>query len=137
MASSLFLKACSISAASLIASPESPVCGVLIFGATVRVAAALILAAVAERGADLTALGDDIHLVPFFQDLELLQLEFPVRDAFAGLHVVFHAVPRADEVHLGLGEVESLRCLVRTQPLFDLGDGQSFAGRAALVQAEI
>ena len=27
--------------------------------------------------------------------------------------------------------------LVRPQPLFDLGDGQAFAGRAALVQAVI
>src|SRR5262245_61178327 len=106
IASSLFLNACSISEASLMASAEGPVCGVLIFGATVRVAASFILATTAglrpglAAGAlaaadlvatDLAALGDDIDLVPFFDDLILLQLHLPVRDALAGLHVVFHA----------------------------------------------
>ena len=46
-------------------------------------------------------------------------------------------MPRADEVHFGLREVEALRCLVGTQPLLDLGDGEALAGRAALMQAEI
>src|SRR5689334_23227915 len=104
IASSLFLKARSISSASLMASAESPVCGVLGFGATVRVATALSRAtalglpsAVGRRAGFAAALGDDINLVSLFQHLEFLQLHLPVRDALAGLHVVFHAVPRADE----------------------------------------
>src|SRR5689334_12083701 len=109
IASSLFLKARSISSASLMASAESPVCGVLGFGATVRVAAAFSRATAAGRRAvRAAALGDDIHLVSLLQHLELLQLHLPVRDALAGLHVVFHAVPRADEVHVLFGEVQSL-----------------------------
>src|ERR1051326_2165970 len=138
MASSLFLKARSISSASLIASAESPVCGVFTFGATVRVAAALSRATAAGRRAVFAAaLGDDINFVSLLQHLVFLQLHLPVRDALAGLHVVFHAVPRADEIHVLLGEVQALRGLVGAQPLLDLGDGQSFAGGAALVQAEI
>src|ERR1700759_1583096 len=137
MASSLFLKAFSISPASLIASADNPVCGVLIFGATVRVAGSFLLATTAGGGPFAAALGDDINLVSLFQHLVLLQLHLPVGDALAGLHVVFHAVPWAHEIHLGLGEVEALRCLVGAKPLLDLGDGQAFAGGAALVQAEI
>ena len=59
------------------------------------------------------------------------------RHAFAGLHVVFHAVPGTDEMHLGVGEVEPARGLVGHDPLLDLGDGQPLAGRPALMQAEI
>src|SRR5580698_1943298 len=82
-------------------------------------------------------LGDDIKILAFLHRLVFLQLHLAVADALAGLHVVFHAVPRADEVHLVFGEEQSHRGLVGAQPLLDLGDGQAFAGRAALVQAEI
>src|SRR5262249_6311106 len=57
--------------------------------------------------------------------------------AVAGPHVVLHAVPGADEVHFVFREIESHRGLVGAKPLLDLGDGQTFAGGAALVQAEI
>ena len=50
-------------------------------------------------------LGEDINLVSLLHDVEFFQLHAPVGHAFAGLHIVFHAVPRADEVHLTLGEV--------------------------------
>src|ERR1700722_10018405 len=82
-------------------------------------------------------LGDDIKLISFLHGLVFLQLHLAIADAFAGLHVVFHAVPRTNEVHLVFGEEQAHRSLVGTQPLLDLGDGQAFAGRAALVQAEI
>src|ERR1700686_4533284 len=82
-------------------------------------------------------LGDDIKILAFLHGLVLFQLHLAVADALAGLHVVFHAVPRADEVHLVFGEEQPHRGLVGTQPLLDLGDGQALAGRAALVQAEI
>src|SRR5215472_2690747 len=82
-------------------------------------------------------LGDDIKVLSFLHGLVLLQLHLAVRHALAGLHVVFHAVPGADEVHLGVREIHAHRGLVGAQPLLDLGDGQALAGRAALVQAEI
>src|SRR5580693_7551440 len=101
--------------------------------------------AAARRGGFATALeagfaarlGDDIKILAFLHGLVFLQLHLAVADALAGLHVVFHAVPRADEVHLVFGEEQSHRGLVGAQPLLDLGDGQAFAGRAALMQAEI
>src|SRR5262249_6511916 len=95
-----------------------------------RTAVLIVLLAVA-------ALRDDINVIPFLHDLVLAQLHPAVGHALAGLHVVFHAVPRAHEVHLGVGEVEAARGLVGHDPLFDLGNRQSLAGRAALVQAEI
>src|SRR5450432_912812 len=82
-------------------------------------------------------LGDDINSVLLLDHLVLPQLELAVGHAFAGLHVVFVAVPGTDEMHLGLREVEPARGLVRHDPLFDLGDGQALAGRSALMQAEI
>src|SRR5580704_14174528 len=101
--------------------------------------------AAARRGGLATALeagfaarsGDDIKILAFLHGLVFLQLHLAIADAFAGLHVVFHAVPRADEVHLVFGEEQAHRGLVGAQPLLDLGDGQAFTGRAALVQAEI
>src|SRR5580704_2575696 len=82
-------------------------------------------------------LGDDIKVFSLLHGLVLLQLHLAIADALAGLHVVFHAVPRADEVHLVFGEEQAHRGLVGPQPLLDLGNGQAFAGRAALMQAEI
>jgi hypothetical protein len=40
-------------------------------------------------------------------------------------------------MHLVFGEEQAHRGLVGPQPLFHLGDGESFASRTALVQAEI
>src|SRR5258708_27309679 len=88
-------------------------------------------AATAARRAAFAALGEDINFVAFLQNLVLAQLELAIRHAFAGLHVVFVAVPRTDEMHFVLGEVESLRGLVGQQPLLDLGDGEAFASGAA------
>src|SRR5579862_8478006 len=82
-------------------------------------------------------LGDDIQILALLHGLVFLQLHLAVADALAGLHVVFHAVPRTDEVHFVFGEEQAHRGLVGAQPLLDLGDGQALAGRAALVQAEI
>src|SRR5215831_11251192 len=94
-------------------------------------------AGTAARRAAFAVLGEDINLVAFLHDLVLAQLEPAVRHAFARLHVVFVAVPRTDEMHFAIGEVESLRGLVGQQPLLDLGDGETLASGAALVQAEI
>src|SRR5262249_56174989 len=85
----------------------------------------------------VAALRDDIHLVSLLHDLVAAQLELSVGDAFAGLDVVFVAVPRADEMRFGVGEIETLGGLVRHDALFDLGDDQPLAGRAALMQAVI
>src|SRR5262245_34562112 len=83
------------------------------------------------------ALRADIDVIPFVHDLVAAQLHLAVGDAFPSLHVVFHAVPGADEVHLGFGEIEAARGLVRHDALFDLGDGEPLAGRPPLVQAEV
>src|SRR6202040_4258364 len=82
-------------------------------------------------------LGDDIKILALLHGLVFLQLHLAVADALAGLHVVFHAVPRADEVHLVFGEEQAHRSLVGAEPLFDLGDGKAFPARTTLVPAEL
>src|SRR5262249_16884921 len=134
---SLLANCRSIPRARRIASFESSFGGTSLGFAGATFAAAFGLPLAAERRDLAAALGDDIKLVSLFHQLVFPQLQLPVGDAFAGLHVVFHAVPGADEVHLGVREIEPLRCLVGTQPLLDLGDGETLAGRAALMQAEI
>src|SRR5258707_1555700 len=94
-------------------------------------------AVTAARRAAFAALGEDINFVAFLQHLVLAQLELAIRPAFAGLHVVFVAVPRTDEMHFVLGEVASLRGIVGQRPLLDFGDGEAFARGAALVHAEM
>src|SRR5580704_2088112 len=126
-------------AATRIASAEAPLAGAAATAFNAGRTAA------ARRGGFATALeagfaarlGDDIKILAFLHRLVLFQLHLAVADALAGLHVVFHAVPRADKVHLVFGEEQAHRGLVGAQPLLDLGDGQALAGRAALVQAEI
>src|SRR5262245_21636305 len=71
------------------------------------------------RGA-AAVLRDDIDVVSFLHDLILAQLEAPVGDAFAGLHVVLVAVPGTDEVQLFFGEIEPARGLVGHEALFNL-----------------
>src|SRR5262245_13744448 len=83
------------------------------------------------------ALRADIDVIPFVHDLVAAQLHLAVGDAFPSLHVVFHAVPGADEVHLGFGEIEAARGLVGHDAFFDLGDSEALAGRSPLVQAEV
>src|SRR5215475_2982194 len=99
--------------------------------------APLVTAALASGLLATAVLGDDIDVVSLLDDLVLAQLETPVADELAGLEVVFVAVPGADEMHLVVGEIEPARRLVGHDPLFHLGDDQAFAGRAALVQADI
>src|SRR5215470_3069992 len=99
-------------------------------------AAAFVAAALGRRWAR-AALGDDIDVIPFLDDLVLAQLLAPVGDELAGSDVVLVAVPRTHEVGLGFGEVEALGRLVRHQLLFNLGDDQALAGRAALMQAGV
>src|SRR5258705_8518503 len=90
----------------------------------------LIADLAADFGTDLgaaalavAALRGDIDVVPFLHDLVLAQLHLAIGDAFASLHVVFHAVPGADEMQLGFREVQPARGLVRHDPLFNLGNG--------------
>src|SRR5580658_6293566 len=136
-------------AATFLASAEAPLSAASLCFNGARATTGRNLAA--DLAADLAAffatmafatifaarLGDDIKILAFLHGLELFQLHLAIADAFAGLHIVFHAVPRTDEVHLVFGEEQAHRGLVGAQPLLDLGDGQAFAGRAALEQAEI
>src|SRR3979411_1117132 len=85
----------------------------------------------------VAALRDDINLVSLLHHLVAPQLELAVGDAFAGLDVVFVAVPRAHEMRFGIGEIQALGGLVRHDPLFHRGDDHAFAGGSALVQAII
>src|SRR5689334_9105696 len=126
------MSAASASAAAAV----DPGAGFAATGATAR-GAGLAACAGLLRVFAVALLRDDIHVVSPLHDLVAAQLELAVGDAFAGLDVVLVAVPRADEVRLGVGEVEALRGLVGQDPLFDLGDDQALAGRAALVQAVI
>src|SRR5262249_16348990 len=100
-------------------------------------AASAAAGAAALRDFAVAVLRDDIHVVSALHSLVAAQLELAVGDALAGLDVVLVAVPRADEVGLGVGKVKALRGLVGHDPLFHLGDDQALAGRAALVQAVI
>src|SRR5580658_6005251 len=129
----------SSTAATRIASAEAPLTGAAAtaFNAGRTTAARRGGFATALEAGFAARLGDDIKILAFLHGLVFLQLHLAIADAFAGFHVVFHAVPRTDEVHLVFREEQAHRGLVRAQPFFDLGDGQAFAGRAALVQAEI
>src|SRR5262249_38309528 len=115
--------------ASCFASAEAPL-PMAAFALTARFAGGRLVLLTAR-------LGDDIKVIPFLQRFVFLQPQLAIGDALAGLHVVFHAVPGADEVHFVFREIETHRGLVGAQPLIDLGDGQAFAGGTALVQAEI
>src|SRR5258705_10819317 len=85
----------------------------------------------------VAGLRDDINLGSLLHHLVAPQLELAVGNAFAGLDVVFVAVPRANEVRLGVGEIQALGGLVRHDPLFHRRDDHALAGRSALVQALI
>src|SRR5580704_3125911 len=132
-------------AASFLASAEAPLSAASLrfsgtgvtAGRTLAADLAAFFATMAFATIFAARLGDDIQILAFLHGLVLLQLHLAIADALAGLHVVFPAVPRADEVQLVIGEEQAHRGLVGAQPFFDLGDGQAFAGRAALVQAEI
>src|SRR6516165_5795922 len=136
-------KSRSIVAARCLASAEAPFAGCSeCFAAG---SATIFLAVGAARPAGLrlrgtvaaAALRGDIEVVSLLKNFVLAQFHPAIGYAFAGLHVVFHAVPGADEMHLGVGEIKAARSLVGHDPLFDLGNGQSLAGRTALVEAEI
>src|SRR5689334_11938477 len=61
------------------------------------------------RAVFAAALGDDIKLISLLHDRVFPQLQLAVGHAFAGQHVVFVAVPRTDEMHFGVGEIEPAR----------------------------
>src|SRR5579864_5354295 len=130
-------------AASFLASAEAPLpAASLCFtggGATTGRGfdLAAFLATMALATIFAARLGDDIKVLALLHGLVFLQLHLAVADALAGLHVVFHAVPRTDEVHFVFREKQAQRRLVGAKPLLDLGDRQAFARRAALMQAEI
>src|ERR1700736_6325832 len=130
-----------MSAASCSATVEAGDVLLATTGAAATGATAAAAGAGLARGFALTltaaVLRDDIDLVSLLHHLVAAQLELAVGHAFAGLDVVFVAVPRAHEVRLGVGEVEALGGLVGHDPLFDLGDDQPLAGGSALVQAVI
>src|SRR6516164_4602750 len=130
----------SSAAASRLASTEAPLpaglaATVTLWRYSVVLPARLPLVRLAAGFA--ARLGDDIKVISLLHRFVFLQLQLAIGDAFAGPHVIFHAVPRADEVHLVFREIQTHRGLVRPQAFLDSGDGQALASRAALMQAEI
>ena len=65
------------------------------------------------------------------------QLEPAIADAFAGREVVFVAVPRTDEMHVGLGEFLPHEGPIGRKHVLDLVHDHALAGRATLVHAQI
>src|SRR5262249_28736307 len=79
-------------------------------------------------------LSNDENIVTAADDLELLQLQPPVADAFAGLELVFVAVPRADEMHV-VRECLALVGAVLRDHVDHTVDHDPFAGRTAGMDA--
>src|SRR5262249_28790078 len=63
--------------------------------------------------------GNDINVLAAPHYREGFELEPPVRRAFAGCDVVFVAVPRADEMRLGLREAVTVPGAVGRQHVLD------------------
>src|SRR3954464_15570872 len=80
--------------------------------------------------------GDDIDVLSALHDLVAFQPQPPVGRTFAGLEIVFVAVPWADEVHL-VGESLPVPGSVGTEYVLDLVHDDAFAGRPTLMNAEI
>src|SRR5262245_24862935 len=80
---------------------------------------------------------DDIDASLALHHLVLAQLEPRVGRAFAGLELVFPAMPGADDVRLVLVVFLRHERLVRRIDVDDLAPDDALAGRAALVQAMI
>src|ERR1043165_7596206 len=79
---------------------------------------------------------DDVDVLAALHHLVLAQLELAVAAEFAGLHVVFVAVPRADEMQV-VAEGLPLVGAVGRDDVDHLIDQQAFAGRTALVDAQV
>src|ERR1700722_13888153 len=93
----------SMSEASRLASSELPFAGLDATGASFPAlcgATGREVARTCRDGFAAAFLGEDIDLIAFLHHLVFAQLELAVGHAFASLHVVFVAVPRADEMHL-------------------------------------
>jgi len=80
---------------------------------------------------------EDIDLISLLGDLEATQLETPVDGALTGLEVVFVAVPRTDQVGLGIGEPLAEEALLLVEDGFDAAQDPAFADRAPLVDAAV
>src|SRR5262245_17495371 len=81
--------------------------------------------------------GDDVEIGAATHDLIRFQPQRAIAGAFAGLDVVFVAVPGADEVRLVGGELLAEPDLMGAEHVLDLGHDYALAAGAALVQTEI
>src|ERR1700732_61363 len=81
--------------------------------------------------------GNDIDVLAAPHHRKRLELQPPVRRAFAGHDVVFVAVPGADEMRLGLGEPLPVPGAVGPQHVLDLVHDDALARRAALMDAQV
>src|ERR1700742_3410934 len=79
---------------------------------------------------------DDIDVLPAPHDVEALQLQAAVADTGAGFEIVFVAMPGADEMHI-LAEALAVPGAIGAEHVLDLVHHHAFAGRAALMQAQV
>src|SRR5260221_7768713 len=81
--------------------------------------------------------GQDIKVGAAAHNLERAEAQAAIARAFAGLDVVFIAVPWANEMRFVGGKGLAEPGLVGSQHVLDLGHDDAFAARPALMQAEI
>src|SRR3984957_17484034 len=87
--------------------------------------------------ADFWASDCDIHLSVALHDAEFLEPDARVADMRAVRQMIFVAVPRADDVHVGLVEFLAHEHAVLADHVDHLRHAQALAGGAALMRAVI
>src|ERR1700751_3591465 len=77
----------------------------------------------------VAASGDDIDVLAAADDVKRLELEPPVGRAFAGRDVVFVAMPRANEMRLGVRKFVPVPGAVGAEHVLDLVHDDALARR--------
>src|SRR5215470_5234192 len=80
---------------------------------------------------------DDIDVLPAPDDFKVFQLQLAIGDAFAGLEIILVAVPWADEVNFVTGKLLPDPTAIGAKDILDLVHDDAFAGRSALMDAQI
>src|SRR5689334_20638519 len=80
---------------------------------------------------------NDINGSITLDGLKPLEAMLAVAGAFSGLDVEFPAMPRTDDMQIGLAEAHALIGLVGGDDFFDAMNQQSIANRAALMRTDV
>src|SRR5690348_15548858 len=89
------------------------------------------------RAPPVGSVGDDIDVLSAPNHFKALQPQIAVAGAFAGFQVIFVAVPGTHKMNFVVGEPLPMPGAVRTEHIFDLVHQHAFAGRSALMQAQV